>query len=45
MKMLADALPASITLLTMIQPLLLIKYRLEKAIIFMWGQILKLLLT
>lgn len=47
MKVLADALPASTTLLRMIKPLLWFKYRLETAIIIyeMWGQILKLLLT
>lgn len=45
--MLSDELPAFAMLPTAMEPLLLFKYRLEKAIIIyeMWGKILKLLLT
>lgn len=44
MKMLADALPASTTLSTMIEHLLLFKYRLEKAIIIYVGSNIKVII-
>lgn len=44
MKMLADTLPASTTISTMIEHLLLFKYRLEKAIIIYVGSNIKVII-